>query len=82
MTYLYCPNDREMSHYHEERNHQGLENHLLRPLRAVGEHHARVKRHQRLGGMLSSIIAEQLDQRRLCLRTLRGLLFGILELRA
>ena len=42
-----------MSHYHEERNHQGLENRLLRPLRAVGESHARVKRRQRLGGMLS-----------------------------
>jgi hypothetical protein len=38
---------------HEERNHQGLENHLLRPLRFVGEPHARVKRRQRLGGMLS-----------------------------
>jgi putative transposase len=25
------------SHYHEERNHQGLENRLLRPLRAIGE---------------------------------------------
>jgi transposase InsO family protein len=42
-----------MSHYHEERNHQGLENRLLRPLRAVGESHAPVKRRQRLGGMLS-----------------------------
>jgi putative transposase len=42
-----------MSHYHEERNHQGLENRLLRPLRAVGEPHARVKRRQRLGGILS-----------------------------
>ena len=38
---------------HEERNHQGLENRLLRPLDAVGEPHARVKRRQRLGGMLS-----------------------------
>jgi len=36
-----------------ERNHQGLENRLLRPLCAVGEPHARVKRRQRLGGMLS-----------------------------
>jgi hypothetical protein len=44
---------RHMSHYHEERNHQGLENRLPRPLRAVGEPHARVKRRQRLGGMLS-----------------------------
>jgi len=42
-----------MSHYHEERNHQGLENRLLRPLRAAGEPLARVNRRQRLGGMLS-----------------------------
>jgi len=42
-----------MSHYHEERNHQRLENCLLRPLRAVGEYHAPVRRRQRLGGMLS-----------------------------
>jgi putative transposase len=40
-------------HYHDERNHQGLENRLLRPLWAVGEPDARVKRRQRLGGMLS-----------------------------
>jgi hypothetical protein len=37
----------------EERNYQGIENRLLRPFRAVGESHARVKRRQRLGGMLS-----------------------------
>ena len=42
-----------MTHYHDERNHQGLENRLLRPLRAVGVPDARVKRRQRLGGMLS-----------------------------
>jgi hypothetical protein len=42
-----------MTHYHDERNHQGLENRLLRPLWAVGEPDARVKRRQRLGGMLS-----------------------------
>jgi putative transposase len=42
-----------MTHYHDERNHQGLENRLLRPLRAVGVPDARVKRRQRLGGILS-----------------------------
>jgi putative transposase len=42
-----------MTHYHDERNHQGLENRLLRPLRPFGEPHARVKRRQRLGGMLN-----------------------------
>jgi len=43
-----------MTDYHDERNHQGLENRLLRPLGAVGEPHARVKRSERLGGMLSN----------------------------
>src|SRR6267154_1402403 len=42
-----------MIHYHSERNHQGLENRLLRPLCAVGESNAPVRRRQRLGGMLS-----------------------------
>lgn len=42
-----------MTHYHDERNHQGLENRLLRPLCVVGEPYAQVKRRQRLGGMLS-----------------------------
>ena len=60
MTYLYCPNDGEMSHYHEERNHQGLENHLLRPLRAVGEHDAQIERRERV--ILLRGIAEQFDR--------------------
>jgi transposase InsO family protein len=42
-----------MAHYHDERNHQGLENRLLRPLCAVDALYTRVKRRQRLGGMLS-----------------------------
>ena len=42
-----------VTHYHRERNHQGLENHLLRPLSAVGASHATIKRRERLGGMLS-----------------------------
>jgi putative transposase len=41
------------AHYHEERNHQGLQNRLLKcsggPIDRVG----RVKRRERLGGMLS-----------------------------
>src|SRR5688500_19118562 len=40
-----------VAHYHEERNHQGLQNRLLRcsdgPINLAG----RVKRRQRLGGM-------------------------------
>lgn len=41
-----------VTHYHRERNHQGLENRLLRPLSAGGAS-ATVKRRERLGGMLS-----------------------------
>jgi len=42
-----------LTHYHGERNHQGLENRLLKPLDVPGELHAPVKRRERLGGMLS-----------------------------
>jgi hypothetical protein len=42
-----------MTHYHGERNHQGLENQLLQPLTDIGELHHPVRRRQRLGGMLS-----------------------------
>ena len=42
-----------VAHYHEERNHQGLQNHLLKcsdsPINLVG----RVERRERLGGMLN-----------------------------
>jgi len=41
-----------MTHYHDEHNHQGLQNRLLQPLAAVPELHGRRKRRQRLGGML------------------------------
>ena len=40
-------------HYHSERNHQGLRNQLLQPLAAVGDTRTKVKRRERLGGMLS-----------------------------
>jgi hypothetical protein len=42
-----------LTHYHGERNHQGLEDRLLKPYRTVGEVHAPVKRRERLGGMLN-----------------------------
>src|ERR1044072_6647353 len=42
-----------VTHYHEERNHQGLHNHPLKrsdgPINRVGQ----VKRRERLGGMLN-----------------------------
>ena len=40
-----------MAHYHEERNHQGLGNRLIRPRLAT--HAALIRRHARLGGMLN-----------------------------
>jgi len=42
-----------LSHYHDERNHQGLENRLLRPSCVVVDSHVPVQRRARLGGMLS-----------------------------
>ncbi|HEX9347518.1 MAG TPA: integrase core domain-containing protein [Gemmatimonadales bacterium] len=42
-----------MSHYHGERNHQGLGNQLLLPHADVDKRHGQIKRRQRLGGMLS-----------------------------
>lgn len=41
-----------MAHYHTERNHQGLENQLLRPA-AITTPSQPVRRRQRLGGMLN-----------------------------
>jgi hypothetical protein len=43
-----------MAHYHRERNHQGVGNHLLEFSGAAAPlPDMRVKRRQRLGGMLS-----------------------------
>jgi len=42
-----------MSHYHGERNHQGLGNRLLQPRADIDKRHGQIKRRQRLGGMLS-----------------------------
>jgi hypothetical protein len=40
-------------HYHAERNHQGLENEIIKPGSEVGVNDGRVLRRQRLGGMLN-----------------------------
>jgi transposase InsO family protein len=41
-----------VTHYHGERNHQGIGNELIQPLdRAIGP--GRVRRRQRVGGMLN-----------------------------
>ena len=42
-----------MTHYHAERNHQGLDNRLIRGEQAVGAGCGSVERRLRLGGMLS-----------------------------
>ena len=42
-----------LSHYHGERNHQGLDNELINPEPEVGKATGRVKRRTHLGGLLS-----------------------------
>ena len=42
-----------MAHYHEERNHQWLENRLIRKMPAIAANDAAIHRRTRLGGMLS-----------------------------
>ena len=42
-----------MAHYHAERNHQGLENHLIRPESWHAANDGLVHRRARLGGMLN-----------------------------
>jgi len=42
-----------LSHYHIERNHQGLENRLITPLETTMETVGTVQRRQRLGGLLN-----------------------------
>ena|ERR1700730_3661550 len=42
-----------VTHYHVERNHQGLGNRLPQPHSTGGEIHGEIKRRERLGGMLS-----------------------------
>ena len=42
-----------IEHYHEERNHRGLGNLLIRSIPSVAANHGTVGRRQRLGGMLN-----------------------------
>ncbi len=41
------------SHYHEERNHQGLDNNIIQPGSEVGRIKGEIQHRERLGGMLS-----------------------------
>ena len=40
-------------HYHEERNHQGLDNELITPLRKDFDQKSKIKCQSRLGGILN-----------------------------
>jgi putative transposase len=42
-----------MAHFHEERNHQGLGNRLIRRKQVIAANDAAIHRRNRLGGMLS-----------------------------
>ena len=42
-----------ITHYHTERNHQGLENRLIVPLEMIGTAVAVVKKRERVGGLLN-----------------------------
>jgi transposase InsO family protein len=42
-----------MAHYHQERNHQGLGNRLIRTIAVAGPNDGAINRHARLGGMLN-----------------------------
>jgi len=44
--------DEFMQHYHHERNHQGLSNHLIDPIEEVGVNNGPIACRQRLGGLL------------------------------
>jgi putative transposase len=50
---LYYGLQQYLAHYHTERNHQGLDNQLIMPERAVGHHTGHMLRRERLGGLLS-----------------------------
>ena len=42
-----------VTHYHQERNHQGLDNRLIIPTKTTAAMKGTVRRRQRLGGMLN-----------------------------
>ncbi len=42
-----------IAHYHQERNHQGLENRLIIPMETTADTALAIERRQRLGGLLN-----------------------------
>jgi transposase InsO family protein len=49
---LYSIIHQYVSHYHAERNQQGIDNRLIAPASGVGSHSGQVRRRERLGGLL------------------------------
>jgi hypothetical protein len=47
-----------ITHYHIERNHQGLENRVIVPLEVIDIETAVVKKRERLGGLLNCYYRE------------------------
>jgi hypothetical protein len=45
--------DKDLVHYHRERNHQGLEGQIIEPGKEVGSAKGRISRRERLGGMFN-----------------------------
>jgi hypothetical protein len=45
--------DEYLLHYHRERNHQGMEGQIITPGSEVGRDRGRIRRRERLGGMLN-----------------------------
>ncbi|MES2693679.1 MAG: integrase core domain-containing protein [Verrucomicrobiota bacterium] len=45
--------DEYLEYYQRERNHQGLEGRIIQPAMEVGTAHGKIRRRQRLGGMLN-----------------------------
>jgi transposase InsO family protein len=50
---LYYAIQQYLTHYHHERNHQGLGNQLIVPEPGIGSDSGQVRRQERLGGLLS-----------------------------
>ena len=41
-----------LAHYHQERNHQALDNRIIEPGNEIGQRNGQIKCRERLGGML------------------------------
>src|SRR5689334_13884252 len=55
---LRCTIQEFVTHYHEERNHQALDNRLLTKSARIGDQDGRVRRRERIGGLLNYYFRE------------------------